>query len=102
MLYSIANVDKFGACAGDLSEEGAYLGHESDHTHERADLTFTLPTGQSDGDGQQNGWQLCDACQVLFYAEGPDAALCPGAQGSPHKSASGEEYAVTLGTSAVS
>lgn len=97
MLYSIADPHKYGFCAGDVTPEGAYLGHESDHEDERAGLTFTLPPGESAGEGQQNGWQLCDACQVLFYAEGADTAVCPGAQSSPHKSSSGVEYAVTLG-----
>ncbi len=87
----------FGACPGDLTAEGAYLGHESREPEESGNTTFTLPSAESGGEGGQAGWQLCDACQVLFFAEGPDAAICPGAKNGAHKSSSGVEYAVTLG-----
>ena len=97
MLYSIATAGKFGACPGDLTAEGAYLGHESRESEESGNTTFTLPSAESGGEGGQAGWQLCDACQVLFFAEGPDAAICPGAKDGAHKSSSGVEYAVTLG-----
>jgi hypothetical protein len=97
MLYSIATAGNFGICPGDLTPEGAYLGHESREPEEAGSATFTLPSAASGGEGRQNGWQLCDACQVLFFAEGPDAAICPGAKNSPHKSSSGVKYGVTLG-----
>jgi hypothetical protein len=99
VLYSIADSTALGACPGNITGEGSYLPHESDHTQERASMTFALDETNAAGEGQGAGWQVCDSCRVLFYAGGAQAAICPGAKGASHKSTSGVTYVVNRGGS---